>query len=122
MDRIDRMSEHSTRMSVSGRSGLADATPPRGASRTRFRRSSAALRRRLAIRHGPCARCFAHGARLARCMRSMLRIVVIAITGLATARAWADPADEPVAMPEPDHRVGLSARTGGISDLSGDQA
>ena len=52
----------------------------------------------------------------------MLRLVVIAITVLATARAWADPAAEPVPMPEPDHRVGLSARIGAISDLSGDQA
>src|SRR5262245_28313559 len=52
----------------------------------------------------------------------MLRLVVIAITVLATARAWADPAAEPVPMQDPDHLVGVSLHLGGISDLSGDQA
>lgn len=64
----------------------------------------------------------------------MLRAVVIAITVLATSRAWADPAADPepapapvperapAAEPEPDHRVALSVHIGGISDLSGDQA
>jgi hypothetical protein len=48
----------------------------------------------------------------------MLRIVVTAITILASANAWAQTAAEP----EPDHRVGFSIHLGGISNVSGDEA
>jgi hypothetical protein len=48
----------------------------------------------------------------------MLRLIVIAITVLAAARAWADLPEEPAL----DHRIGLAVHIGGISDISGDQA
>src|SRR5215467_13646582 len=67
-------------------------------------------------RAGPAeSRRFARGARLARCTRRMRHLAVIAITVMTTARAWADPVSEP----EPDHRVGLTARLGGIFGLAG---